>query len=88
MKSFVRDLLLTLFIAMIAFSAIAFFLVGFAEGLMGDVVNKIGQVETGEQGFVTGEEIVTGENPNGGGTVQNGNAAIFLLIGLDQQNQR
>ncbi|MBR2634954.1 MAG: LCP family protein [Clostridia bacterium] len=87
MKRSVRDFLLSLFLAVFVFAAAAFFLIDAAEVLMGDVMNKIGSVQT--------EENETGENqsgdpsdPSAGGVGQNrphtADTVNLLLVGEDR----
>ncbi len=87
MKRSLRDYLLTLCIAILIFTVTAFFLIQAAEGLMGDVIGKIGsQGET-----VTTEEPSTlpsqpSATPDAG--QQKDVVATFLLIGVDQNKRQ
>lgn len=89
MKRSLRDYLLTLAVAIVVFTVAAIFLIRAAEGLMGDVVNKIGS--QGEENPT--EEILTetGESlPVGGGNVQTPEAdtvCTFLLLGVDHNKK-
>jgi len=87
MKRSLRDYLLTLAVAVAIFTVVAVFLIRAAEGLMGDVVNKIGAQEEETN---TEESLVpeTQESlPAGSGNVQTTPTedvtATFLLLGVD-----
>ncbi|MBR2615848.1 MAG: LCP family protein [Clostridia bacterium] len=84
MKRSVRDYLLTLCVAVVFFAVVAFFLLQAAEGLMGDVVQKIGsqaQEETGEEAVAVGGE----STPEGGGSSasKEDETVTFLIMGED-----
>ncbi|MBR4288822.1 MAG: LCP family protein [Clostridia bacterium] len=87
MKRSLRDYLLTLAVGAAIFTVVAIFLIRAAEGLMGDVVHKIGAQEEETN---TGEILnpVTQESlPAGSGNVQTTPTeevtATFLLLGVD-----
>jgi len=93
MKRSIRDYLLTLCLALVIFSVAAFFLIQVAEGLMGDVVDKIGS----DQGKMPNQsdpnstgELITGDLPIGtdpGTEVKYDGTVTFLLMGVDQSNE-
>lgn len=89
MKRSLRDYLVTLLLGIVIFSVVAVFLIQAAEGLMEDVVIKIGS-----EGEAVEEIPVTQEAPLPGGetdqqpvTEEKDVTATFLLIGLDQNKQ-
>ena len=97
MKRSLRDYLLTLVLAIVIFAIVAVFLIQAAEGLMTDVVEKIGsdekepeQVETSEP--VQNEENVQNENPQSPGEVQKETeeniSVTFLIMGLDYKKEK
>ncbi len=92
MKRSLRDYLLTLGLAVLIFTVVAFFLIQAAEGLMGDVVNKIGSENVTQT--QTSEEVSTlpvGETPsqqNPPSAQQTPDqTASFLLMGVDQSGK-
>ncbi|MBR7165244.1 MAG: hypothetical protein IKD18_03100 [Clostridia bacterium] len=54
MKRSIRDFLLTLILALVIFSVVAFFLIRAAESLMGDVMDKI---ETQKENLPETQEV-------------------------------
>lgn len=87
MKRSLRDYLMTLCIAVLIFTVVAFFLIQAAEGLMGDVIGKIGS----EGEVATQEEIGVSQTPSGGGSEpeqQKDAVATFLLMGVDQNKRQ
>jgi LCP family protein required for cell wall assembly len=97
MKRSLRDYLLTLVLAIVIFAIVAVFLIQAAEGLMTDVVEKIGsdekepeQVETSEP--VQNEENVQNENPQAPGEVEKETeeniSVTFLIMGLDYKKEK
>ncbi len=88
MKRSLRDYLVTLLLGVVIFSVVAVFLIQAAEGLMEDVVIKIGSEADPEQ---IPEQQVTAEEPKGDAQeevpVEKDVAATFLLIGLDHKKQ-
>jgi LCP family protein required for cell wall assembly len=92
MKRSLRDYLLTLGLAVLIFTVVAFFLIQAAEGLMGDVVNKIGSENVTQT--QTSEEVSTlpsGETPPqqapSSGQQTPDQTATFLLMGVDHSGQ-
>lgn len=84
MKKPLRDYLITLCLATVIFTVVAFFLIQAAEGLMGDVVSKIGSENPVET--VTSEEVVgpgATDSGNTPGQKQEDVVATFLLMGID-----
>lgn len=87
MKRSLRDYLLTLALAVVVFTIVAIFLIQAANGLMEDVVNKIGS-----EGKKTEEEVMAQpsqeDDPvdNGEGETKDV-TATFLLLGLDHNKQ-
>ncbi len=89
MKRSLRDYLFTLLIAIVIFTVAAFFLISYAEGLMGDVIenvqnvdreNPTQQAQTGEQGSTSG---APSENPQPAQPTDN--ILTFLVLGIDEQ---
>ncbi len=87
MKRSLRDYLLTLTLAVVIFAVVAVFLIQAAEGLMEDVVTKIGSEGETEE-TVTQEEPKTEEVPVQGENVTPEDvSATFLLLGLDHKKE-
>ncbi len=90
MKRSLRDYLLTLAVAIAVFTVVAVFLIRAAEGLMGDVVHKIGaqEEETKTEEGLTPE---TQESlPAGSDNVQTSEediTATFLFLGVDHNEK-
>ncbi len=86
MKRSLRDYLMTLFLAVLIFSVVGVFLIQAAEGLMEDVVVKIGsEAETQEEVPATEEETKTQEvQTQDANTPAPDVTATFLLLGLDE----
>ncbi len=89
MKRSLRDYLVTLLLGIVIFSVVAVFLIQAAEGLMEDVVIKIGSDSEPEDVTPVTQEDST---PDDGGetqpvTEEKDLAATFLLIGLDHNKQ-
>ena len=92
MKRSLRDFFLTLLISVVIFAVAAFSLIGIAEGLMSDVVDKIDEAgeEGGESPSTTeGESLPVGGTPSQGidpGASTKDRCVSFLLVGLDRQH--
>jgi len=91
MKNFTRDFVLTVLIAVVVFSVSAFFLLEYAEGLMGDVVDKLDNAAAGNEQTQTstqeGSLPVGGTPATGGSSTENQDRVVtFLFLGLDQKN--
>ncbi|MBE6712420.1 MAG: LytR family transcriptional regulator [Ruminococcaceae bacterium] len=88
MKRSLRDYLITLLLAVVIFSAVAVFLIQAAEGLMQDVVVKIGS-EHSEETVKKPEEAPNAEPaPEQGEEVEQKDiTATFLLLGLDHSKK-
>lgn len=84
MKRSLRDYILTLVVAVVIFAVVAFFLVQIAEGLMGDVIHKIGSEGENPVTEEAGGESAPVVNP-GSSSVSTDDAVAFLLLGIDQQ---
>ncbi len=90
MKQSLRDYLITVCLALVIFAVVAFFLIRAGEGLMGDVVHKIGsEKETETQ---TAESVETGESQPVGAQPQPpektpDTVASFLLLGVDHNKK-
>ncbi|MBQ3074844.1 MAG: LCP family protein, partial [Clostridia bacterium] len=88
MKRSLRDYLVTLLLAIVIFSVVAVFLIQAAEGLMEDVVIKIGSEADPDAEQVTEEAPApTGEASQEEAPVEEDVAATFLLLGLDRNKQ-
>lgn len=86
MKRSLRDYLLTLAVAVAVFTVVAVFLIRAAEGLMGDVVNKIGAQEEETKTVEIGPTETRESLPAGSESVQPSTedvTATFLLLGVD-----
>ena len=88
MKRSFRDYLITLLLAIVVFSVVAVFLIQAGQGLMSDVISKLGSSEStvmdpNSQGGNPAEQTPDPENPE----VKKDKAATFLLIGLDYNNK-
>ncbi len=89
MKRPLRDYLVTLLLGIVVFSVVAVFLIQAAEGLMEDVVIKIGSDAEPDA-----EQVITKEDPGPDDsapqqtvTEEKDLAATFLLVGLDHNKQ-
>lgn len=89
MKRSLRDYLMTLCLAVLIFTIVAIFLIQAAEGLMQDVVTKIGS-----EGTETVEEVPEPTKPaepqtapSAGETPEQDITATFLLLGLDYKEK-
>lgn len=89
MKRPLRDYLVTLLLGIVVFSVVAVFLIQAAEGLMEDVVIKIGSnVEPDEEQLQTKEEPAPDDGAQQETVTQEKDlSATFLLIGLDHNKQ-
>jgi LCP family protein required for cell wall assembly len=88
MKRSLRDYLITLLLAIVIFSAVAVFLIQAAEGLMEDVVVKIGSDESEATEKLTAEAPKQEETPaQTGEAEQKDVTATFLLLGLDHSKK-
>ncbi len=89
MKQSLRDYVITLCLALVIFAVVAFFLIRAGEGLMGDVVHKIGSEK--EEVTETLETPSTQESTPAGATPQPEKVpdtmATFLLMGLDHSEK-
>ena len=82
MKRSLRDFLLTLALAALIFTIVAFFLIQLAEGLMNDVIDKIGAEGVQETVTAQGET----NRPASASPVPDGTedkTITFLLLGID-----
>ncbi len=82
MKRSLRDFLLTLALAALIFTIVAFFLIQLAEGLMNDVIDKIGAEGTQETVTAQGET----NRPASASPVPDGKedkTITFLMLGID-----
>ncbi len=86
MKRSIRDYFIALLLAIVVFSALGIFLIQAAEGLMTDVISKIGSQDAPEQ-KVTAEDSAANEEGGEVGSEKKDKAATFLLIGLDYNRQ-
>ena len=92
MKRSVRDFFLTLLVSVVIFAVAAFSLIGIAEGLMSDVVDKIDEagVEGSENTTETSETSApAGGTPSQGvdpGASTKDRCVSFLVVGLDRQH--
>ncbi|MBR5295953.1 MAG: LCP family protein [Clostridia bacterium] len=93
MKRSLRDYLLTLVLAVVIFSVAAVFLIEAAEGLMKDVVTKIGSEGEIEQETVTSEQASVSEPETKDTSEQKEEVkedvfSTFLLLGLDEKKEK
>ncbi|MBQ3076164.1 MAG: LCP family protein [Clostridia bacterium] len=89
MKRSLRDYLVTLILGIVIFSVVGVFLIQAAEGLMEDVVIKIGSdAEPDAEQLQTKEEPVTEDGAQQEPVTEEKDlSATFLLIGLDHKKQ-
>ena len=87
MKRSLRDYLITLLLGIVIFSAVAVFLIQAAEGLMEDVVIKIGSDAEPEEKVTAELPVTEGGDAQAEAPVEKDVAATFLLIGLDHNKQ-
>ena len=88
MKRSLRDYLVTLILGIVVFSVIAVFLIQAAEGLMEDVVTKIGsEADPDAEQVQTKEDPAPEKETQEAVTEEKDLSATFLLIGLDHKKQ-
>ncbi len=94
MKRSLRDYLLTLVLAIVVFAIVAVFLIQAAEGLMKDVVTKIGSDEEAPEQVETSEPVQKEEpeTPEAVGEVEKETTeditVTFLILGLDYKKEK
>ncbi len=95
MKRSLRDYLLTLVLAIVIFAVVAVFLIQAAEGLMTDVVNKIGSDEKAPEQVETSEPVQNEQpeqNPEASGEVEKETeediSVTFLILALDYKKEK
>ena len=86
MKRSLRDYLVTLILGIVVFSVIAVFLIQAAEGLMEDVVTKIGsEADPDAEQVQTKEDPAPEKETQEAVTEEKDLSATFLLVGLDHK---